>query len=118
MIEQKIFKTTNDYLNFSINNNINSRETAEEYLKNNRNIPFIIRKCSRSQYYDNCFAISYIKDNKIIHRLIRTDLNEYGFYLFNINNIKYIELNYDALIWLIHITYYVDIENTEYLLSM
>ena len=50
-------ETTEQFLQFSSEYNVSDRESAEQFLSENKNIPFVIRECNYSNYHaniDNC----------------------------------------------------------------
>ena len=50
--------TTNDFLQFSHNNNILDRESAYSFLCENKDIPFVIRNCSYSRPDNHVYCIT------------------------------------------------------------
>ena len=82
-------RITQDFLDFSQENSVVDRQSAEDFLSSNRDIPFLIRLCSYSndpvKYGSNVYAFSkfYFERNEFIHTLIRAEHYTAGFYLFN-----------------------------------
>ena len=82
-------RITQDFLDFSQENSIVDRQSAEDFLSSNRDIPFLIRLCSYSNdpvnYGSNVYAFSkfYFERNEFTHTLIRAEHDAVIFYLFN-----------------------------------
>ena len=82
-------RLTQDFLDFSQENSIVDRQSAEDFLSSNRDIPFLIRLCSCSndtvKYGSNVYAFSKFDSNKneFSHILIRAEHDAARFYLFS-----------------------------------
>lgn len=90
-VENKINFTncrlTQDFLDFSRENSIVDRQSAEDFLSSNRDIPFLIRLCSYSNNYKNygsdVYAFSKFNSdkNEFSHFIIRAEHDASRFYL-------------------------------------
>jgi len=99
--------STQDFLHFSEENSIVERQSAEDFLSSNRDIPFVIRLCSYSNdavnFGDNVYAMSrfYSEKSMFIHTLIRAELDSGRFFAFKNETALLNSKQFDAsgLIW-------------------
>ena len=100
-------RSTSDFLRFSEENSIVDRQSAEQFLLSNTEIPFVIRKC---QYSDNAqlnikdvYAVSkcYGPDRGVINTLIRAELDSPQYFKFHSTThlTSYGHLDTDVLVW-------------------
>jgi hypothetical protein len=100
-------RLTQDFLDFSQENSIVDRQSAEDFLSSNRDIPFLIRLCSCSndpdKYGSNVYAFSkfHSDKNKFSHILIRAEDDAASFYLFSDTPslISFKSINLENLVW-------------------
>jgi hypothetical protein len=110
-VEKKInfanCRLTQDFLDFSQENSIVDRQSAEDFLRSNRDIPFLIRLCSCSnntlEYGSNVYAFSKFDSdkNEFSHILIRAEHDAARFYLFSSTSslISFKLINLEDLVW-------------------
>lgn len=100
-------RLTKDFLAFSQENSVVDRQSAEDFLSSNRDIPFLIRLCSYSNdpvdYGSNVYAFSkfYFERNEFIHTLIRAEHDAARFYLFSSTSSlrSWKHLTLEELVW-------------------